>query len=333
MTCRATHLNTATTSEARVRYGLSDGQIQSLFHELKRQGKELHSAAPDEREYVGAIEKREFRLRHDITLPESVRQRLLRSLLDTESDPLPDGPTWHAVTRLPSKASSAARRLHTLTRDVAADMGVNEKRLNDAFSYWRDADDSEFEQVTSPDPSYAYTPELLTLPADKGTTRALKKLGYEHYLSQRLPVFVYGTLRQGQGNSGLMDPAVESTTPAELRGVGIYGANQGFPYAVEHQDPLAITKGEIAYLEEGDEGDNARMRLDQLEGFDSNNPSTSHYERVKMFAQVDVERQTRDIAVWTYMARGYARDNLHESGRIPDGDWVAAKTNRYASRY
>jgi gamma-glutamylcyclotransferase (GGCT)/AIG2-like uncharacterized protein YtfP len=208
---------------------------------------------------------------------------------------------------------------------AARDIEIPHDVLARDFHNWQhNLTDSDFEQVESPDPRFAYTCSSLNVPHDPDLNRALKRLGYEHYLAQRFPVFVYGTLRQGQGNSSLMDPAVANVHAATLRGAAIYGADAPFPYAVENSTPNAIVVGELVDLSADTEGRFARHRLDNLEGFDSMFPSDSHYERVQVEVDIDGEPRT----AWTYLARGLARERLTTMQPIPHGDWVLARSKR-----
>jgi len=220
------------------------------------------------------------------------------------------------------RRQEAAKRLEQFLVAVANDMNVSPARLAAVYEKWKDPD-SIYENVEAPDPKFQYNPETLKLSGDPNTKRALRKLGYEHFLAQPYPVFVYGTLRQGQGNSGLMNPAVDNVTTGRLKGVAIYGADHGFPYAAEHEDPSAVTVGELVVLKENNEGDYARYRLDRLEGFNSDHPNSSHYERV--LTKVYLEDEDDGVKAWTYLARGFARETLVEKDRIVDGDWVSAK--------
>lgn len=246
--------------------------------------------------------------------------------------------SYKGVTPPTPNPTPTAARQHTAIPTVvqariaaaARDMEISPDSLTRDFRYWQhELTDNDFEQVTSPDRRFAYTCASLGVPENPGLARALRRLGYEQYLAQRFPVFVYGTLREGQGNSSLMEPAVTNLDPATLRGAAIYGADAPFPYALEDSNPNAQVVGELVELSADTEGRMARHRLDQLEGFDSMFPSESHYERVKVNVDVDGESRT----AWTYLARGLARERLATMRPIPHGDWILSRNRRREWKY
>lgn len=216
-------------------------------------------------------------------------------------------------------------RMQEIAETVGADLGLDPMQVRATISQWRRTTD--YEDVEVPDAQYRYDlyPDV---PQDEDTQRALRKLGYQQYLAQPHPVFVYGTLRSGQGNHRLMRDAVDELHPAVADGVGIYGAHRGFPYAVEHADPDARTVGEVIWLSEDHQGAEARKSLDYLEGFDADAPSRSHYERVlRPVTYTNSAGETHTVQAWIYLARGYSRAQLVESDRIDHGDWVEAKNS------
>lgn len=318
MSCRSTACSSATLFLARSSSGLTDGQAQSLFHSLKRDCGE--ATPPGRQEYEELVERLMMDARYNID-SDKQRRRVLGRLHRASDDPLPSAPMWFAMQNVRAEAELASQQIDSLCARAAARLRVSPSRLRDVFQDWA-ANPAGYEHVAPPDPRFQHDPAALGLPGDAGTRAALQRLGYEEFLAQPYPVFVYGTLRQGQGNSGIMEPAVCHVQRATLTGVGIYGANAGFPYAAEHDDPAALTVGEVVSLDDGVEGLHARIRLDQLEGFHSSHPSSSHYERVLRTVTVD---GGEGVDAWVYLARGYSLERLRESDRILHGDWVAAR--------
>jgi gamma-glutamylcyclotransferase (GGCT)/AIG2-like uncharacterized protein YtfP len=324
MSCRSTACSAALTSYARYSSGLSDPQVQSLFHELKRDGKKRQVPEPDLEGYLEMIESTATAVRHDPNLPEPARARLLSHLhAATQSAPV-NGPTWYAASQIRAQADISRERLTALQRAASADLGMDEQTSAAWFERWRTSGPDAFEDYPAPEENFRYDRDPL-VPHDQGTARALRKLGYEHYLAQPHPVFVYGTLRKGQGNHRLMDGAVQQLSTARLSGAAVYGAHRGFPYAKDTTTPGVSVVGDVVWLTADDRGAEARWALDGLEGFSSDYPSGSHYERVLREVHVDSGGRTVSVPAWTYLVRGQYAEQLLESDRIDDGDWVTAR--------
>lgn len=325
MSCRSTACSSVATSYARAVTDLSDGQIQSLFHSLKRQGKDEGHATPSSQEYLDGLDRLSMLVRNDDSLTEVARERLLGRLAQARQEPVLEGPAWFAVQHIRSSATVADQALEGIYTRVGGSFGRASEDIRSFVSSWMYSDEDAFEDVSVDDPHFRYdlTPGV---PTDDRTSRSLRKLGYEHFLSQAHPVFVYGTLRPGQGNYHLMSDAAVSSSRATLAGHAIYGAHRGFPYAAEHADSSAVTVGDIVWLSDTPFGARARDNMDGLEGFNSDYPSSSHYERVlRDVTFADSEGHPQTIKAWTYMARGSARRQLREDDRILDGDWVKAR--------
>jgi len=218
-----------------------------------------------------------------------------------------------------------------LIHQVSQDTGISPDSILEALQIWRQTDHVDYEDYPAPSDAFRYDlhPDA---PEDSRERKALRKLGYEHFLRQPHPVFVYGTLRQGQGNSILMDSAREETVVARMHGVSMYTKHWGFPYAKEDSDLGSSITGEIVWLSDSREGDEARTALDYLEGFNSDFPSSSHYERVErevVFAP-SKGAALKKTKVWVYFARGSAARSLTESDRLESGDWVKEVNTRRA---
>lgn len=231
---------------------------------------------------------------------------------------------------------AAKNRMREALTSIAADLHTTPDLVRAALDDLTVSHPDAFEDVDVPDVRFRYHEDPLLVADPEATpelARAWRKLGYEQYLAQPYPVFVYGTLRPGQGNHTLMARAVDTYLPAQMYGVGIYGAHRGFPYASEHEDPEAFAVGEVVWLDENPLGRQARENLDALEGFSSDSPSSSHYERVlRTVRATQPDGTVAEVQAWTYLARGWSRSQLQESDRIVDGDWVAAKNAYRAPR-
>lgn len=326
MSCHSTHVGIAATQHAKAVTSLDDAQVSSVFHRLKQRHKDAPAPSPEHA--VATLTRMRREVTEDVRLPEATRTRIAarldRALADAAQGTVPDGRTFAAMQQTVQEAESAERILNHTLRAAARHQRTSEDRLAATFRKWRRT--SDYEDLESPDPAFRLDPDQF--PADKHTRRALRKLGFENYLAQRLPVFVYGTLRNAQGNDRLMTGAIaQRSEDAEVHGVAVYGASWGFPYATEAPDGHGITRGDLVYLSDDADGDWARQSLDNLEGFDSDDFHDSHYRRVARevtYTDPDTgERKT--VQAWTYLAGRWSQDRCTEAERIPDGDWVAAK--------
>jgi gamma-glutamylcyclotransferase (GGCT)/AIG2-like uncharacterized protein YtfP len=84
-------------------------------------------------------------------------------------------------------------------------------------------------------------------------------------------IFVYGTLREGQSNFGLISDLVKSITPATTRG-WMFDLG-GYPVLVDGSGHIS---GEVMEFHDPEE---AIKRMDALEGYNGPNNASNHYER------------------------------------------------------
>lgn len=326
MSCHSTHMGIAATQHAKAITNLDDTQVSGIFHRLKNTHTDAPAPTPDEA--IATLTRLRREVLDDRRLPPATASRIadryLRGIDSITNGELPDGRTWAAMQATPVEAEIAETNLRHALQAAATHQRTTTERLTARFDQWRK--NANYEDVEAPDP--AFRPDPSDFPADKHTQRALRKLGWENYLHQPLPVFTYGTLRNGQGNDRLMNGAIASRSEeAQVDGIAIYGADRGFPYAQEAPDGTGITRGDIVYLTDDAHGHSARGRLDNLEGFNSDGPSNSHYRRVALdVTYTDPESgQQHTTKAWTYLAGSWAQRDLREEDRIHDGDWVKAR--------
>jgi gamma-glutamylcyclotransferase (GGCT)/AIG2-like uncharacterized protein YtfP len=141
---------------------------------------------------------------------------------------------------------------------------------------------------------------------------------------QQLPVFVYGTLRAGQGNYArfLVGKTVREL-PAILANHTLYVV-AGLPCvaetlgAVQSRDVI----GEMMYLRP-DLYEGVLADLDRLEGYRLGDPS-SHYVRVQRpVGYRDAGDHPQPIDAWVYLAGAPIRALLTDAYQVQSGDWVA----------
>lgn len=325
MSCRSTPLSSAMTSYAKCMTPyFSDSQVQSLYHGLKAEAEIDSSETADEEEYQKFIETLSYRIRNDESLSDKRRESLLARLEAAATSSPVDARTWEAVNGLSEKVDLARIQYERMLSSVSSSFSISNEKVHELIQEARGgswAGSGAFEDYSNYPDEFRF--DLMPgLPKDQASQKAFRKLGYAVFLAQPYPVFVYGTLRQGQGNNRVVNGGAESYHRATLPGVGVYGAHRGFPYAAEHTS--AFTIGEVVMLRNDASGLDARQSMDWLEGFNSNRPSHSHYERCLMTAELDGAKK---IDVWVYLARGSSKSQLQESDLISHGDWVEAKNN------
>ncbi|MDJ0344649.1 gamma-glutamylcyclotransferase family protein [Streptomyces sp. H10-C2] len=142
----------------------------------------------------------------------------------------------------------------------------------------------------------------------------------------RLPFFVYGTLRPGEANHGLLEGRTAAQRPAELPGAVLYDG-PGYPYAVavtgtagEAVAEAASVHGDLVHLLP-ELYESVLADLDRLEEHVPGAPGNL-YERVVREVWCD----GRARAAWVYLAGEELARALRESGRlVPGGDWGRAR--------
>lgn len=197
---------------------------------------------------------------------------------------------------------------------------------------WR-ADPAGYEDATDPTVLAAASGLAdVARTSDPPSARALRRLAWHLWLAQPLPLFVYGTLRSGQRNSALIEPsAVRRRERAVADGIAIYGAQWPFPYAQRAPDGRGCTVGDLVELKGTSAARAVRCRLDELEEFDPDNPSRSHYHRVRHVVRL-LERPGNTTA-WIYLRNpaDTSRPALSAAMRISKGDWVSARAAHLGS--
>ncbi|MFH8343729.1 gamma-glutamylcyclotransferase family protein [Streptomyces sp. NPDC018045] len=138
---------------------------------------------------------------------------------------------------------------------------------------------------------------------------------------ERLPFFVYGTLRPGRANHArCLRGRTASEEPALVRGVLLY-EGPGYPYAVTGPAE-AVVHGDLVRLRT-EIHDTVRAALDRLEGYVPDAPGNL-YERVIGQAEC---ADGRTVRAWIYVAAEPLAGRLRTSGApIPGGDWPRGHT-------
>lgn len=133
---------------------------------------------------------------------------------------------------------------------------------------------------------------------------------------ERLPVFVYGTLRPGRYNHRVVAGALAAASPAVLTGHALYV--RGLPYVVPQPD--AVVVGDLLDLTSQRYTRTLRA-LDQLEGYREEDPDGSHYVRTRVTVRVDADGGVRPA--WVYLAGPRTTAAMSRRGRqVASGDFT-----------
>ncbi|MEU5362559.1 gamma-glutamylcyclotransferase family protein [Streptomyces sp. NPDC005925] len=152
---------------------------------------------------------------------------------------------------------------------------------------------------------------------------------------ERLPFFVYGTLRPGEVNhDAFLRGRTRAEEPARLTGAVLY-AGPGYPYAVE--EPGGTVHGDLvtAHPEAYDE---LLLTLDRLEEYIPGDPRSLYVRVAREVTRLmagDVTRtagrggvRARDtVRAWVYVAAPAVTARLRSHGKpIEGGDWRTRPT-------
>jgi gamma-glutamylcyclotransferase (GGCT)/AIG2-like uncharacterized protein YtfP len=147
---------------------------------------------------------------------------------------------------------------------------------------------------------------------------------------QHYPLFVYGTLLQGQPNHHLLKGRIERIVPGWIEGVELFLMG-GYPMAVECRpgrldlesaDPgvtgPARVVGQVVYLRSVGSVYAATVELlDRLEGVVETDGTAGLFRRVvkRVFSP-----RTGELLAWVYLGK---HEMLWGRPRIDSGDWLA----------
>ncbi|MET9417187.1 gamma-glutamylcyclotransferase family protein [Streptomyces klenkii] len=136
---------------------------------------------------------------------------------------------------------------------------------------------------------------------------------------ERLPVFVYGTLRPGQAHHGrLLRGRTVAEEPARLRGAVLY-EGPGYPYAVA--EPGGEVRGELVRVAPGAYAA-VLASLDELEGCA---PDGTGEMYVRVVRPVLPGGGGGAVRAWVYLAAERTARRLRASGtRVTGGSWPGA---------
>ncbi|MEU2366710.1 gamma-glutamylcyclotransferase family protein [Streptomyces noursei] len=144
--------------------------------------------------------------------------------------------------------------------------------------------------------------------------------------AERLPFFVYGTLRPGEANyARTLRGRTAAEEPARITGALLY-EGPGYPYATAGPAD-AVVHGALVRPRDADY-DAVRAALDLLEGYTPGAPAGAGnlYERVATEA---VCTDGRAVRAWVYLAAEPLATRLRATGTpITGGQWTGRAAPR-----
>ncbi|MFN8499308.1 MAG: gamma-glutamylcyclotransferase family protein [Anaerolineae bacterium] len=126
---------------------------------------------------------------------------------------------------------------------------------------------------------------------------------------ERLPLFVYGTLRPGESAFRRIALFVKDIARAVLAGADLYDLG-AYPMALPGD---GVVVGELLTLH-AETYVYALHRLDHYEGYDAQRDGGLYLRR-----RVTVTTAAESVAAWTYFG---TPDAAADGRRIPSGDWL-----------
>ena len=185
------------------------------------------------------------------------------------------------------------------SNNITLSFGSIEEQLA-KFNSWA-SEDSVVQDLYAPDVNYRY--DLLEPilnsehdDLDYDSARALRRLGYEHYYAQRLPIFIVGS-RVAGSKFDWLSGSIREVDHGFIEGVKV--ADNDLPSAIVGSSEDASVEGTLVWIKTEPIGTDSRISLDKMQGFDKDNPWDSQY--VRTIREVNNGKFTRPA--WVYVAK------------------------------
>lgn len=159
--------------------------------------------------------------------------------------------------------------------------------------------ESSTPDISAPDENFRY--DLMEpVVGSELQLKAFRRLGYEHYLAQNLPIFFSEEEIINRKRLALIEGAVASVASAKVPGATFATFGNGViegMFALK-KDEYASIPGRLYYLKEGFPNENLRSDIDKASHFNKDNLEASPYIRIVL--ELPSERITR--RAWVYFA-------------------------------
>lgn len=154
------------------------------------------------------------------------------------------------------------------------------------------------------------------------------------YEERMLPILVYGTLREGEGNRYPYETRVKTDDLFTLTGMRMY-SNGGFPYLVASPEPEDSVVVEMVSVIRPESYERVLVEMDSLEGFSAPGSDHNHYDRVMVsLDHVGASGTIYQGDAYLYVAHAPEREVARHASRVSSGDWmdVARERDEYRAR-
>ncbi len=140
--------------------------------------------------------------------------------------------------------------------------------------------------------------------------------------SEKLPFFVYGTLRTGEGNwEHYLKGCTTRQLPAVLLKHRLYA--QTYPFVFDADDDSRVI-GDLAFVK-AEKYVEVLQNLDYLEDYDSETHSGWYLRQVREVEYTDEAGNLQRVMAWVYHGGPEVEAGIDQSRRIESGDWLAVE--------
>lgn len=145
-------------------------------------------------------------------------------------------------------------------------------------------------------------------------------------MAEKLPVFVYGTLRPHDYNWKIyLEGRVEQVFSAALAGHKLY--YQDFPFIIE-TNGATVVSGELIFVGAANY-DIVLENLDSLEEYDPETDSGWYLRVARQVDYINAGGQAQKTTAWVYEGGPQFIQNLRQATLISHGDWLKFRAENH----
>lgn len=208
--------------------------------------------------------------------------------------------------------------LSALRDRVSEDLGLPGQKIDALLNYWQGRARTSFDTFTDLPSEFAYDVAIPQGLYSSQVAFLAHRLGYQHFLAQKYPLFTYGSMQPGEANWNRIERYVESVEPARMDGISLYTVETDqYAHAAERNGHAAV--GTLVRFTEDAPWQTILRDLDMFRSFYHDLPRSSDYARIAR----PVETATKNVnRVWVYVARGAHKARLDGLDALPAAEWT-----------